>query len=531
MGSLLLTDVIEQVRLYPHVLTVTRRPYVACACADRMPGGPWEAWLVFFPVQGGPPVVGDRETTQGTLGDLGRWAAGITHVYLQGALRRAIRHGEAPLWRHGAPGRDPALYPLDEMRHYRRAASRMRAFGRRLLAEGAPNPALPSSPDIPAVHRKHRRSRAKRVRPEVPAVAARPAPSPPQGRAPSPRAIKGWLDEYVVGQERAKKVLAVAVANHYKRLEWKQRGEPGLKKSNVLLLGPTGSGKTLLVETLAHGLEVPFALADATRFTEAGYAGADVEEILRDLLTAAGGDVRLAERGIVYVDEVDKIARRETSGRDVSGEGVQQALLKLLEGRSVELPPDRTCVHDLEPVTLDTTDVLFLCGGAFAGLESIVSAGVRSRTIGFETGLATDGEDASEILWEVSPQALVQFGMIPELVGRLPVVVALEALDESTLVEILTRPKDALVTQYQKLFRMDRVTLRFTDGALSAIARKAKALATGARGLRTVLESVMLELMYDLHRSRRSRVVEVTEDVVELRAAPVVTYATRGGRA
>jgi ATP-dependent Clp protease ATP-binding subunit ClpX len=317
------------------------------------------------------------------------------------------------------------------------------------------------------------------------------------------------------------------VANHYKRLHWKRgHGDAGLQKSNVLLLGPTGSGKTLLVETLARVLEVPLVSADATRFTEAGYTGSDVDEIVADLLTAASGDADLAESGIVYIDEIDKLARRETTGRDVSGEGVQQALLKLLEGTRVDLPLEGGRSQGADPVTLDTTDVLFICAGAFAGIEEILGAG-KGRRIGFGTPAPPPG---AEVLWEVTPRELVQFGMIPELVGRLPVMVALDALDESTLVDILTRPEDALVKQYQRLFSVDRVELVFTEGALHAVARKAWALGTGARGLRTVMESVMLELMYEMPRSSRPRVVQVTEDVVELRAAPVVGYRRKKPR-
>jgi ATP-dependent Clp protease ATP-binding subunit ClpX len=507
---------IEQVCTYPYVLTIgAGSHYVACAHADRIPGGWWEGWLVFFPVRAGPPVVGDRETTQRTLPEISHWAAALSPVYVQGALERAIRRREAPLWRHGAPGRDGPSYARVEIRHYRAAVPRMRALGRRLLAGASPRRPRPIRVAVRA---------ARRELPEV-----RPETGTPGGRrawsVPTPRRIKALLDEHVVGQERAKKVLAVAVTNHYKRLLWrKETSGPAPRKSNVLLLGPTGSGKTLLAETLARVLEVPFTIADATRYTEVGYAGANVEEILADLLAAADADVALAQRGIVYIDEIDKIARRETSGRDVSGEGVQQALLKLLEGTPVPIPSSRYRSRD-ELLSIDTTDVLFICGGAFAGLETLVERRMKGgQRIGLMGGLTPSRDQPTDLLWEVTPQDLMQFGMIPELVGRLPVVVALDALDEAALVEVLTKPRDALARQYEKLFRLDRVTLQFTDGALRAVARKALALGMGVRGLRTVLESVMLELMFGMPRSRRPRVVVVTEDVVELRAAPLVTY-------
>jgi ATP-dependent Clp protease ATP-binding subunit ClpX len=515
---------IEQVHSYPYVLTAGGQRYVAAAYADRMTGGRWEAWLVFFPLTPGPPVASDRETTQHGQEAVGRWAEGVTSVYLQGALRRALRSADAPLWRRGAQARPAEGYFEAEQQCYRRAARSMRAFGQRLLADIAGSRDRGADPGEVVVQGAPRGARRRKER----STPGRGSPAPPRARAwraPPPAEIKQWLDRYVVGQERAKKVLAVAVANHYKRLHWKrQRGDPGLKKSNVLLLGPSGSGKTLLVEVLAQVLEVPLISTDATRFTEAGYTGADVDEILASLLIAADGDPALAESGIVYIDEIDKLARRETTGRDVSGEGVQQALLKLLEGSRVTLPPERTQALTTEAVSLDTTDVLFICGGAFAGMEAVVATGGAGRRIGFGTAAPAEAGAAPEALWEVTPRDLVRYGMIPELVGRLPIIAALEPLDESALVAILTRPADALVKQYQKLFRLDRVSLRFTAGALRAIARRALALGTGARGLRAIMESVMLELMYDMPRSRRPRTLEVTEDVVELHAAPLVTY-------
>jgi ATP-dependent Clp protease ATP-binding subunit ClpX len=508
---------IEQVRVYSYVLSVgARRQFVACAYADRMPAGPWEAWLVFYALEPEPPRVGDRETTQQTLGDVGRWAATVTPVYLQGALERVLGRGTAPLWRHGVVGRDPVLYARVEMRRYRSDRGRMRTLGRRLLA-GISHP--PPRPIRVSVHEGGSSPVEKTER--------RPRSSRPCINVPPPSLIKEALDDYVVGQERAKKVLAVATANHYKRLR-QQTGAvgPAPRKANVLLLGPTGSGKTLLVETLARLLEVPFTFADATRFTQAGYAGADVDEILADLLSAAGGDVALAECGIVCLDEIDKIARRQTSGRDVSGEGVQQALLKLVEGSLIPVPAARNRSGEARPASIDTRNVLFVCSGAFAGLESIIERRMTRGRIGFGRDTVSGAAEETAALWDVIPPDLVQYGMIPELVGRLPVVVVLEALGESALVDVLTKPKDALLKQYQALLRPDRVSLRFTEAALRATARKALALGMGVRGLRTVLESVMLDLMYEMPRSRRRRIVQVTDDVVELRAAPVVTFKT-----
>ncbi|MCD6499901.1 MAG: ATP-dependent Clp protease ATP-binding subunit ClpX [Deltaproteobacteria bacterium] len=358
-------------------------------------------------------------------------------------------------------------------------------------------------------------------------------PQPAFSGLPKPKEIKEFLDLHVVGQGRPKRVLAVAVHNHYKRIDAEVEDEDvELQKSNILLLGPTGCGKTLLAQTLARMLDVPFAMADATTLTEAGYVGDDVENVLVNLLSNAEQDVEKAQRGIIYIDEIDKISRKSESPsitRDVSGEGVQQALLKIIEGTVAHVPPRGGRKHpQQEFLKVDTTDILFIVGGAFVGLEDIIEQRIGRKAIGFGAPVKARKEaDSWELLKDVEPEDLLKFGMLPEFVGRLPVVAPLHDLDEDDMVRILTEPQNALARQYQYLMEMDGVELEFTEGALRAIAREAKKLKAGARGLRSVLERVMLDVMFEVPSNPKIHYVTITEDVVDA-AAPAVMRETEG---